>query len=389
MKLNCVNIYEPIIDDTDLDPFRIELKNRKGESENANRICVVSDDVKAELLPSKGMSAGEVFFGDRPLFWKPPVGLPDPENLDLWGNKILINGSDIYGFDYLETFMGGIEFYGLRNYGMPRKENGIVFPLHGETSNIPVKEVEVVKSNNGISVTGSFIYRSMSSDTGSRWYLSGRKLYRVEQSMFIPLKGMMMTFKTTIENISGETLLPDWGYHITFRPENGSKLIVPSKHAEVRGGGILPEDIETWHPAKDDKIRTETGIIHKELMTETGKTFILLRYTDGRGVKCTFPASPYFQTWFCNGGAGSTEFTYRDGTSVFKKNWDGQGVEIGSSSLDHDGNIDRTVEYERELKAGMKKEIELQFEFLDEKECAQVEKQIREYKKRNVRLNNT
>jgi hypothetical protein len=379
MKLDCVNINEVIPEETDFSPFRIEIKNRKGESENTNRIFVENDDVKAELLPSKGMSVGEVFFSDRPLFWEPPIGLPDPEKIDLLGNKVLINGSELEGFDYLETFMGGIEFYGLRNWGMSRTKNTKIYPLHGETSNIPVKEAEIVRKNKGICVSGSFIYHSMDGNAGTKWHLSGKKLYHVVQSLFIPNKGKMMTFKTTIENLSGETLMPDWGYHITFKPENGSKLIVPSKHREMRGGSVLPEEMETWHPAKNDKIRTETGIIHKELLTENGKAFILFKYTDGKGVKFTFPASPYFQTWFCNGGANSSEFTYRDGKPVFNRNWDGQGVEIGSSSLDHDGNIDQTVKYESELKAGAVKEIKLQFELLDETECTQLEKRIREY----------
>jgi hypothetical protein len=98
-------------------------------------------------------------------------------------------------------------------------------------------------------------------------------------------------------------------------------------------------------------------------------------------VKFKFPNSPYFQTWFCNGGANSTEFTFNDGTPVFKKNRDGQGVEIGSSSLDNDGNIDQSVEYEGRLKPGALKEIELQFEFLDDSKCSQLEKKIRKYNK--------
>jgi hypothetical protein len=42
---------------------------------------------------------------------------------------------------------------------------------------------------------------------------------------------------------------------------------VPSKYAEMHGGGKLPEVIEIWYPAKNKETRTETGIVHKELLT--------------------------------------------------------------------------------------------------------------------------
>jgi len=381
MRLNCINIYEDITDATDLSPFRIEIKNREGESRKTNRLYIDNGEVKTELLPSKGLSPGEVLFGEKPVFWEPPIGLPDPDKFDPNGNKVLINGSHLPGFDYLETFMGGIEFYGLKNWGMPLNVNGTVLPLHGETSNIPVKEVEVVKENNGIRVTGSFIYRSMDKNNNKIWYLRGDELYKVSQSLFIPDKGKRFGFKTTIRNITNETLIPDWGYHITFRPEDGSRLIVPSRQAELRGGGELPSDIETWHPAAGSSVRTEVGVIHKQLYSENGRSFILLRYTDGAGIKFSFPSSPYFQTWFCNGGAGTKEFTYADGTPVLNKNWDGQGIEIGSGPVDHDGNIDNTVNYRKELEAGEKKEIEFETEFLTAAECDELEAEIIKFRK--------
>lgn len=46
--------------------------------------------------------------------------------------------------------------------------------------------------------------------------------------------------------------------------------------------------------------------------------------------------------------------------NLLEKNWDGFGIEIGSSALDHDGNTDRTVSYIPTLKPGEKKVLELE-----------------------------
>jgi hypothetical protein len=72
-----------------------------------------------------------------------------------------------------------------------------------------------------------------------------------------------------------------------------------------------------------------------------------LIYPDGSRLEVSTTPSPYFQTWFCNGGKGSGEFTDSNGKSLLRRNWDGMGIEIGSSPLDHNGNIDETVDYDR------------------------------------------
>jgi hypothetical protein len=92
------------------------------------------------------------------------------------------------------------------------------------------------------------------------------------------------------------------------------------------------------------------------------------------------PPSPYFQTWFCNGGKGSKEFTDRNGESILMKNWDGMGLEIGSSALDHDGNIDKTVSYEPDLNPGTHRTIRLKIEWLDEPGAQDLETTINAYK---------
>jgi hypothetical protein len=88
-----------------------------------------------------------------------------------------------------------------------------------------------------------------------------------------------------------------------------------------------------------------------------------LIYPNGSTIEISTTPSPYFQTWFCNGGKGSKEFTNTKGESLLQKNWDGMGIEIGSSALDHDGNIDRSVHSMPILTSGQKLKISIYFGF--------------------------
>jgi hypothetical protein len=103
-------------------------------------------------------------------------------------------------------------------------------------------------------------------------------------------------------------------------------------------------------------------------------------YPSGRGISVSFPPSPYFQTWFCNGGANSTEFSYAEtGEPVFRKNWDSQGIEPGSSALDHNGKIDSNVAYEKYLAPGESLENKVEVEVLSEEQADLLYKDILNY----------
>jgi hypothetical protein len=211
-------------------------------------------------------------------------------------------------------------------------------------------------------------------------------LYRIKKYFrFETATEAKVIIRDTIENISNYTLMPDWGYHITFRPEKGTRLVVGSKHMEERSGGPLPDDVETWAPQTKPAFREETGIIHKELIDlsseELKRTIVLLKHDNGDGFLYTFPKSPYFQTWSCRGGAGSDEFTLKNGESLLKKNWDGLGIEIGSSALDHNGNTDKSVGYKPYLRAGQERVIEMELMFPDKVTIKKLEEQINKYNK--------
>jgi hypothetical protein len=363
--------------------FTIEIIHRENEPDNALRIQVERENLRVELLPSKGLSVGEAFMNEIPIFWEPPTELIDPDRLDLISREILVNQKEIDGFTFLKTFLGGIEFYGMKNWGMPRidQSTGELFLLHGETSNIPVDELNGVLYADRLELSGKFFYREFDFISGKPWYLSGDPLYEITNTIVIPNVGASFKTIAKVKNITNEILEPDWGYHITFRPENGSKLIVPSASAEDRHGDKMPDDIEVWHPAENPQIRTETGIIHKglKLYRNDNKNVnkCLMLYPSGRGISVCFPPSPYFQTWFCNGGANSTEFSYAEtGEPVFKKNWDSQGIEPGSSALDHNNKIDPNVEYKKYLAPNESFENEVEVELLSEEQADLLYKDI-------------
>jgi hypothetical protein len=165
-------------------------------------------------------------------------------------------------------------------------------------------------------------------------------------------------------------------------------LLVPAKSIENRGGGPVRKDFETWHRAKDNKMRTEYGIIQKGLKTDDHenltKTTLLAKYVNKESVAITFQQMPYFQTWFCCGGAETDEFTFKDGTPVFFKNWDGMGFELGNSGLDHDGNVDEEVRFPDRLNPGESIALPFIIKILNRTEADQLEQEIREYNKARI-----
>ncbi len=351
--------------------FNFRIFHNENDPDTANRIKVSSQLVEVEILPSKGFSLGQAWVEGKPLFWEAPIGLPDTETIDLWSDEVCINGKPAPGFTFLKTLVAGIELYGLKNWGMPVTSNGLLHPLHGETSNIPVGEVQFeVEYGNKCVVEASFLYRSFEGDLHLPWYERGAALFKVTRKVVLFKGSKEILIADTIENISNQVLAPDWGYHVTFRPEEGAKYLVPSKFVQQRNGNPVSCGFETWHQAEHQNIRTETGIIHKELLTsksDDGSNIVtsLLVYPNNTGIAVSVPSVPYFQTWFCHGGKNSKEFTFQNNESLLKKNWDGMGIEFGSSPLDHNGNLDATVMYEPSIKPGEIKSITIKIENIE------------------------
>jgi hypothetical protein len=367
--------------------FEVALEHRSQDPDGVNRVLLSQKDMTVELLPSKGLSVGEAFYRGRPIFWEPPAGLFDPDELELESDEIRWQSRPQPGMVYIKTFTGGVELLGLDNWGMHYidPKTGEVHVIHGQVSHIPVEQVSLTISDRGLSVQGSFTVRSFKGDPSLPWYERGEPLYEVTKSVVLKRGRPALWLTDTLTNISAEPLAPDWGYHVTLRPEKDAELIVPSKVIENRDGGAVPPDHETWQPSKEEGVRVEVGIIHKALQVtpnafgDSDGVRSLLVYPDGTGIAVTIPPVPYFQTWFCAGGAHTQEFTYRDGTPVLTKNWDGQGIEFGSSSLDHDGNVDPGVDYDPLLQAGKSMDIRIQVELLAPQGTARLKEEINRY----------
>jgi hypothetical protein len=359
LSLNENNSYKECV-------FSISVFHLPEDPTNANRIRITNQDIEIELLPSKGLSVSQAWINGQPIFWEAPIQLPDTETLDLWSDEICINGSPAPGFTFLKTLVGGIELYGLRNWGMPVEKDGKMELLHGETSNIPVDEVSFLVEDETCTVEASFVYRTFEGNSVLPWYERGESLFKVTKRIILTKDSPGFKLEDTIENISNRNLTPDWGYHITFRPEPGARYIVPATKAEYRGGAPLPANYTVWQPSPDNKQRIEHGVIYKYFTGYSPEDLCTseLIYPRGGTIKVKTKPAPYFQTWFCSGGAETTEFTWKNGEPVFHSNWDGMGIEIGASALDHDGNIDPSVLPEKALKPGESRQMVIEIELI-------------------------
>lgn len=372
---------------TIVDGWNVSLLNYGDKPEGVNFLRIFSGEMEMECFPSKGLSIGQVWYKKEPIFWDAPIGPIPPHQFDPNQIDILINGKEAPGFSFIKTFASGIELYGLRNWGMPcEDENGKLLSLHGETSNIPVKKIEVGCDVDDLIISGEFTYRSFIDETERPWYERGDALYKVIRTIQLNKEGKL-SVTDSIENISDKELIPDWGYHITFHARKDAKLIVPSKKIEGRSGGTLPPDIETWQPATRDSVRSEVGIIHKGLkpgiFNNKPANYALISYPNGKGISVFFTPSPYFQTWFCSGGANTREFTYCNGVPVFQKPWNGLGIEIGASALDHDGNTDKEVVYCPVLLPGEKKDIFIGIDVIANEKVSEIESDINHFNQKS------
>jgi len=331
------------------------LSHVSGDPDSVYRLYIEREGCSIELCPSKGLSVRDTTLSGKQIFWDAPLpNLPNPEEIDLAG-EMVIDGTPLPGYTWVAYFAAHVEMLGLKNWGMamntPGKE---LHCLHGNASMIPIEELTVELSNGGAVIQGSFFIR----DANGCWPPSDLPpLFKVTKRIVLPPDRDTLLLSDTIENVSDKTLFPDWGYHVQLRPEPRCRFTIPSESALPRGGGNLPDDYQIWHEAPDPPKREEKGFIHKGNRYEgrfpdgSPGCETLLTYSDGSGIRCLLPPSPYVMSWFSCGGADDDEFLWPDGSKWLHRNWDGVGPEIGASSLDHDGDTDPGVIVE-ELKPG-------------------------------------
>lgn len=358
-----------------LGEFSIVKYRRDGDGHGVSRVRVERNGFVVELLPSKGLSIGEAWHDGSPLFWSPPRReLPSPSNVDPDG-PVRMNGEKIDGIRWVDYFTGGVEMLGLRNWGMPKaNEAGDLLPLHGEASLTPVGSLIFVLTPEGLTVKGEM-------------RLPGE--FGVSKTIKIHSQRPALTVEDTITNLAKYDQSPDWGYHVQLRPEEGAVYYVPADTVIARGGGPLEEEYFRWREAHGKK-REERGYIHTGCryrnQSRVPSLPTLLRYSSGSGISVCLPRVPYFQSWFCAGGAGSDEFMVPaadsdkgDYVPVLQRDWNGVGPEFGSSSLDHrDDELNFTPDCV--LKSGESLEVHFEIEALDAAAAGRLENEILEMK---------
>lgn len=389
--------------------FSITQKKFAADPIGVFRILVThaESSFSMEIYPSKCFCVGETILSSKPLFWDiPRTSLPDPGSID-WNEEIMIQGQKKEGFTVVKTLMGGVELYGLQNWGMPKSDSdGKTAPLHGDLSVIPTEKIEIIISDKGFEIKGVITYYDGNGEETDSWYNRGVPLYKVAKNIFFSLREpSKLYFLDQITNISTKILTPDWGYHVMLRAESGAKFIIPSREIQNRNSDQqVSEDFELWKAEKTNKSREEKGIIHKKTLINPGiiggkdgiKT--LLKYPKNTGISFTIPPTPYLQDWFsAGGGLESVDILIEDSkdahnvengkyVSVYEKPWNGVGPEFGSSALDHDDNIDSDVKINKQLKPEERLEIGMMAHVLDSEQTMTLEKEIEDFNNSRIEL---
>lgn len=356
-EANVLRTGDPI--STRLGTVRVEISRDGGDDVDVRRVRLRWNGGGIELQPSKGLSIGPYTHRGWCPFWEPVVrAILSPDREDLTG-PLLVHGEPVAGLRWIENFSGCVELLGLSNWGMPRndEQTGKTLPLHGEAARIPVDSISITVADALILVSSSFVLNShwwREDSAPAPWYRRGHPDWRITRTVLISTEHPGLQLVDTLENIGDRPAVPRWGYHIQLRTEPGSRLYIPSRTVETRGGETEPAPaFRLWHPAGAPTVREERGYVHKGLPTTPGPfdTPVVqgtARYVAGPPTNFTIPAAAYTLSWFSCGGAGSLEFALPETprTSMTPYGWDGMGPEIGVDPLDHDGTIDADIEHQ-------------------------------------------
>lgn len=106
-----------------------------GRQEGVDVITVDNGTLRFTVVPTRGMSVGELSVEGTPLGWSSPVReLVHPSHVDL---------QDHTGLGWLTGFNELMVRCGVAWNGHPGKDAGQLLSLHGRIGNIPASEVEV------------------------------------------------------------------------------------------------------------------------------------------------------------------------------------------------------------------------------------------------------
>lgn len=126
----------------------VKLYQKPQDAKDVRRVMMAWPKGFVDLQPTKGLTVGAYEHRGWKPFWEPVrLGIISPEEDDILGD-VLIHGERTHSLRWIENFAGCIELLGLSNWGMPYDDpgEGVVLPLHGEASHIPLSVLTVTLS---------------------------------------------------------------------------------------------------------------------------------------------------------------------------------------------------------------------------------------------------
>ncbi len=391
-KFNCKKLNKNQKNHFEKFGFFVKAFHNENDAENVTRISIKHKDMNITVLPSKGLSVLDAFYKETPFFWEPPMtGLPNPDNFNPL-EKIYLSGVLTEGYGWLLQFTGGVEMLGLENWGMPKvdDETGIVMPMHGTASLIPIEAIDVIIKKDSAEIIGEFEVRKFRKIEKKPWYENGDIIFKVTKRVIIIPETGRIILKDTVTNKSKEILSPEWGYHVQMKAEPEAEYLIPSKKMKAIGDKSVTEQSEIWYNSKSKTERTQKMNRHEKIKIidnklKGKKSFMtLLKYSGGHAIMMLIPACSWVASWFSSGGENGLEWCKQDdsgncGPSIMKKSYDGIGPEYGNCDLF--GGEDEEKEFkELPLKPEESVDITTEFEMIfDCEKIKNIENEIKNY----------
>ncbi|MBP86282.1 MAG: DUF4432 domain-containing protein [Planctomycetaceae bacterium] len=259
-----------------------------GLSAGVEVLEVTNGKLKISVLPTRGMSMWDMYYGDERIGWKSPVRGPvHPGFVDV---------GEPSGLGWLDGFDELLVRCGLESNGAPEHdENGkLLYPLHGRIANKPAHQVDVTidPESKEITIVGvveetrfHFLKLRMTTTIKTK---AGEKGFRIHDE---------------IENVSESPAEMQMLYHVNLGDpllDAGSKVVAPIKTIVPRNAHAA-EGLKSWESYEAPQPGFEEQVYFFELLADAdGQTQALLKNAHGtRGTRMLFNKQqlPCFTVW--------------------------------------------------------------------------------------------
>ena len=260
-----------------------------GLAEGVEVLVVENDDLKINIVPTRGMSILSMHYGETRLGWKSPVGSDAI-------HPAFVNLGEPSGLGWLDGFNELLVRCGLESNGAPEfADNGkLLYPLHGRIGNKPAGRVDVTidPDTQEITVTG-FVREARVHF--SKFMMATTLKTRVGEKGF--------RLRDEITNLSESPAEIQMLYHVNFGDpllDAGSKVVAPIKMLVPRNSRAA-EGIGNWSSYAAPQPGFEEQVYFLELLAENdGATQAMLKNahgTEGALLKFNKKQLPCFTVW--------------------------------------------------------------------------------------------